>query len=283
MTLISTKIGRKGGSNNRKRGSFKSSETLIGIAAVLLFILAWQLVTTAVRFPYFPPPSRIIANAVSRWFDGPWYMLWVGPNAATQLLPSIERLLAGWAIAVIVGIAVGFAIGLLPRFARYVEPPMTFVRNLPPTALIPVFLLILGVGDSMKIIFISSTVVWPILLNTIDGVQSVDQTQLSTARSYGIRRSRVLSHIILPSALPKIFAALRISLSLALILMVISEMVAATNGIGFEILKGQRTFRIVDMWSGIIVLSVLGFLLNQIVQLIEHRALRWHRGARNNG
>jgi ABC-type nitrate/sulfonate/bicarbonate transport system permease component len=269
-------------SRRKAPGSRRGADFVIGLATVVLLILLWQLATVLIQFPYFPPPTAIAENVALRWLDGPWYTLWLGPLVATEILPSIIRMLLGWGIAVVVGVVVGFVIGLLPGFAKYVEPMMTFLRNLPPAALIPVFLLILGVGDSMKVAFIASTVIWPIILNTIDGVGAVDQTQLSTGRAYGISPRRVLFSIILPSALPKIFAALRISLSLALILMVISEMVAATNGIGFEILYSQRTFRIVDMWSGIVVLSLLGFILNQLIGLVENRALRWHRGARGN-
>jgi len=255
-------------------------ELAIGASAVVLFFVLWEVITQSVRMPYFPPPSVIFENAVSKWFGGPWYSLFLTETGAQQLLPSVGRMLVGWGIAVVLGVVLGFVVGLYPRIAAFFYPAIEFMRNLPPAALLPIFLLILGVGDGMKVAFIALTVVWPILLNTIDGVGSVEQTQLDSARAYNIRWTRVLRSIILPSALPKIFAGLRVSLSLALILMVVSEMMAATNGIGFEILLGQRTFRIVDMWSGIVVLSALGVLLNIAIQALESRSLRWHRGAR---
>ena len=263
-----------------RRARSGALDLLIGTVSVIAFFAVWQLVTTITKFPYFPPPSAIVANAWNKWFGGPWYTFFLSETGVQQLAPSVGRVLIGWAIAVVVGVALGFAVGLWPRFAAYLYPTIEFMRNLPPAALLPVFLLILGVGDGMKVAFIALTVVWPILLNTIDGVGAVDQTQLDSARAYKIRPSRVLRSIVLPSALPKIFAGLRVSLSIALILMVVSEMLAATNGIGFEILTGQRSFKIVDMWSGIIVLSALGVILNMLIQLVEHRALRWHRGAR---
>lgn len=255
-------------------------DVLIGTLAIIVFFVVWQGVTTAVKFPYFPPPALIIENAWAKWFGGPWYVFFLNETGMEQLAPSVGRVLIGWGIAVVVGVALGFAVGLSATFAAYLQPTIDFMRNLPPAALLPVFLLLLGVGDTMKVAFIALTVIWPILLNTIDGVGAVDTTQLDTARAYKISRTRVLRSIVLPSALPKIFAGLRVSLSIALILMVVSEMIAATNGIGFEILTGQRSFRIVDMWSGIVVLSLLGVTLNLLIQLIEHRALRWHRGAR---
>ena len=122
--------------------------------------------------------------------------------------------------------------------------------------------------------------VWPVLLNTIDGVTGIDPTLRETARVYGVSGRDRLLRIVLPAASPQIFAGMRTSLSLALILMVISEMVASTNGIGFFVLQSQRSFAIPEMWSGILLLGLLGYALNLIFVLVERRVLAWHRGAR---
>jgi ABC-type nitrate/sulfonate/bicarbonate transport system permease component len=124
--------------------------------------------------------------------------------------------------------------------------------------------------------------IWPILLNTIDGVRGVDPTMLEMSRSYGLTRARQWSRVLLPAALPQIFSGLRAALSIALILMVISEMIASTNGIGYFVLDAQRTFAIPEMWSGIILLGVLGYALNALLMLVERRILRWHRGFRSS-
>ncbi|HYY23828.1 MAG TPA: ABC transporter permease subunit, partial [Thermoleophilaceae bacterium] len=121
---------------------------------------------------------------------------------------------------------------------------------------------------------------FPVLLNTIDGVTGVDPTLRETTRVYGIGGGDRLWRVMLPAASPQIFAGMRISLSLALILMVISEMVASTNGIGYFVLQSQRTFAIPEMWSGIFLLGILGYVFNAGFILIERRVLRWHRGAR---
>jgi ABC-type nitrate/sulfonate/bicarbonate transport system permease component len=117
----------------------------------------------------------------------------------------------------------------------------------------------------------------PILLNTIDGVRSIDPLYLDTAQAYRISRTRRLTHVVLPAAAPKIFAGLRISLSIAVILMVISELIAATNGVGFRILQAQRQFKMVDLWAGLVVLGAMGAGLNAVLALIERRILRWRR------
>src|SRR5690606_2298393 len=121
--------------------------------------------------------------------------------------------------------------------------------------------------------------VWPILLNTADGVASVEPLQRDTARAYRIGFGDQLLRIILPAAAPKIFAGLRISLSIAVILMVISEMVATVDGVGFALVQAQRSFRTLDVWAAILVLGIIGFALNAALTAVEGRALRWHRGA----
>jgi ABC-type nitrate/sulfonate/bicarbonate transport system permease component len=153
------------------------------------------------------------------------------------------------------------------------------MRAIPPPALIPLFIVLLGIGDSMKVAMILFGVIWPILLNTVDGVRSVDALHLDTARIFGVSRRDVLFRVVLPSAGPKIFAGLRVSLSIAVILMVISEMVATLNGIGFTLVQAQRNFRMLDVWAGILMLGLIGYVLNTFLSLIERRVLRWQRGA----
>ena len=145
--------------------------------------------------------------------------------------------------------------------------------------MLPLFIVLLGIGDLMKAAMIMFGVVWPILLNTADGVGSVEPLLRETGRIYRIGFRDELTRIILPSAAPKIFAGLRVSLSIAVILMVISEMVATVNGVGFELVQAQRSFRSLDVWATIVLLGMLGYVLNAILGLAEGYVLRWHRGA----
>jgi ABC-type nitrate/sulfonate/bicarbonate transport system permease component len=186
----------------------------------------------------------------------------------------------GFAIAVVLGVVGGLMLGLSARARRAAAPIVEFLRAIPPPALLPFAILVVGVGASMKVFIIAFVCVWPILLNTIDGVTSVDPTLRDTTRVYGIPDRDRIWRVMLPAASPQIFAGLRTAVSLALILMVISEMVASTNGIGYFVLQSQRTFAIPEMWSGILLLGILGYVLNGGFVLLERRLLRWHRGAR---
>lgn len=142
------------------------------------------------------------------------------------------------------------------------------------------FLILLGTESTMRISLIAFGSVWPVLLNTIEGVRTVDPLQIETARAFKLPAHARLFRVILPAAMPKMFAGLRVSFSLAIILMVVSEFVASTNGIGYRILVSQIMLQLTDMWCGIVLLAVLGLSLNFVFEWIEHHTLRWHRGAR---
>lgn len=239
---------------------------------VVLLAAAAILTHTADSF-YFPPLLEVLDVTLT---------LWVFELSIVHLLPSLTRMLTGYATASILGVGLGLALGR-SRLAREAAGPVVqFLRALPSPAIIPFGILVLGVGDSMKIFVIAAGAVWPILLNTIDGVRGVETTLLDMARSYHIPVRGQLARIIIPSALPRIMAGMRTSLAIAIALMVISEMVASSSGIGYFVLVSQRSFAIPEMWSGIIVLGFMGYALNIAFLSLESRALFWHHGARES-
>ena len=241
------------------------------LSVLVALVVAWQVVTLIVDDPISWPTFTAVASAFwDTWASDP--AAWAG-----SLIPSLVRLLVGWLGAVAVGITVGTVVGLSSRARDYVDPVIQFLRAIPPPALLPLFIVLLGIGDAMKAAMILFGAVWPILLNTADGVASVEPLQRETGRVYRIGGWHELTRVILPSAAPKIFAGLRLSLSIAVILMVISEMVATVNGVGFELVQAQRSFRSLDVWATIVLLGVIGYGLNTILAAVEGRVLRWHR------
>ena len=237
---------------------------------ILVLLLLWVWTANQGSF-YIPPLTDVLST-----FNDTWLFERVG----SDVVPSLTRMGAGFAIAVVSGVAFGLLLGRARRVRRAAAPIVEFLRAIPPPALLPFAILVMGVGASMKIFVIAFVCVWPILLNTIDGAAGIDPTLEDTTSVYGISRRDKLQHVVLPAAGPQIFAGIRTAVSLALILMVISEMVASTNGIGYFVLQSQRTFAIPEMWSGILLLGILGYTLNGAFVLIERRVLRWHRGAR---
>ena len=271
------------GAGQRVRSVLSGRPTLLLARLVVLAaaVAAWQLGTKAANSPFFLPPSAIVPSMYHQWFSGPASHLWLTPDATANLLPSIARMLAGWAIAAVAGIALGVAIGRLPLLADLTEPIVHFARAVPAPVLVPVFLFVFNIGTPMEVAAIIFGVIWPVLLNSIDGARHVHPGHLETARAFRIPPAKRLARIILPSAAPKILAGLRLSLALALVLMVISEFVGSTNGIGHEMLQDQSLFNVPGMWGVIVLLGLLGMVLNAAFSLLERRVLAWQPPARS--
>lgn len=241
--------------------------------------VVWQFLARAADNPYFPPPSEIFPIVRDLWFSGPATHLFLTSQAVDDFTPSLAHIFAGWIGASAVGVVLGVALGRSRTFSEILDPLLQLGRAIPPPTLIPFFLIVFHITDSMYIAVIVFGVIWPVLLNTIDGARSVDTVQLDTAKVFGISGWSRLWQVILPAAAPKIFAGLRVSLSLAVILMVISELVGATAGIGNQIVNAQRGFELPQMWAGIVLLGIIGLLFNGLFVLVERRVLAWHRGA----
>ncbi|MFD0307039.1 ABC transporter permease [Streptomyces sp. NPDC127119] len=245
---------------------------LLVVALPLLLVLAWWYASDGSTDIYWPPLRTILSTFPD---------VWTGERLHDDVLPSVLRLSAGYACAAVAGVALGTVIGSYRRVRAVCEPVLEFLRAVPPPVLVPVIMLFAGIGDTMKVVVIASGCVWPILLNTVEGVRAVDSVMSETARSYGVTGVARLRYLVLPAASPQIFAGLRQALSIGIILMVISEMFAASNGLGFTIVQFQRGFAIPDMWTGILLLGLLGFLLSVVFRLVERRVLGWYHGARD--
>lgn len=237
---------------------------------------AWQLWTSQARSSFFPPPSAIVARMHHVWFSGPAAHAFLTPDATGNILPSLGRVLAGLAIATAVGVPVGIALGRSPAVTAYLNPLLQFARALPVVTMAPVFIVLFKLGTQMEVATIVFGTVWPILLNTIDGAASVDAVQLETGRAFRMSRWQRLAWIIVPAALPKAFAGFRLSLSLSLILMVFAELVGASNGIGYEMSNATNAFDMTLLWSTIVLLGILGYLLNELLGGVERLVLAWH-------
>ncbi|WP_344949364.1 ABC transporter permease [Sphaerisporangium flaviroseum] len=247
---------------------------------VPIVIIAWELGTRQAESPFFPPPSRILVHMHELWFSGPASALYLTEEASANFLPSIGRLFSGWALACILGIVLGIALGRSRTLFDYVNPIFEFARAIPPPALIPLFIIIFKIGTPMQLATIVYTVIWPILINTIDGARYLDSLHSETAQVFRLSRAQRFFRIILPAAAPKIFAGMRVSLSMAVILMVVSELVGALNGIGYLIQAKQQTLDLAGMWGGMVLLGLLGYVLNGTFLFVERHVLSWHRQAR---
>jgi ABC-type nitrate/sulfonate/bicarbonate transport system permease component len=250
----------------------RALKVTLEIAVPLGILAAWQAYTVHLDSTKFPRLTTILVE---------FRQMWLFSQFGEHVVPSLERIGLGFAIAVVVGIALGIPIGL-SRWARlWAMPHIEYWRAMPPPALLPIsIVLVHSIGNRQKIAFIAFFCIFPVLLNTIDGVRGIDPTMMETARSYNIPRREAVRRIVLPAASPQIAAGMRTSLSLAVIMMVLSEYFSSTSGVGYVLLISKNTFEFTPMWAAIVLIGVLGYLLNLVFILAERRLLAWHRGWR---
>lgn len=253
------------------RASRFTDSRLIGVVLIAALLGLWELSSAR---QWVSPLSWPRVTAIARTS---WELVKSG-ELPSELAVSLSRMFVGYLIGVGFGVLVGLLMGAFRVIYNLLEPITEFLRPIPSPAYVPIAILFLGIDDAMKIFMIAFASFFPVLLNTYSGVRSVDPIQIQTARTFGVDGRRLLWQIVLPSAAPFIFTGMRISLAVALIVMVISEMVAASNGIGYFILAAQRGFEIREMFAGVFALAVVGYALNRVFLAIEARVLRWHHG-----
>ena len=242
------------------------------VVVPVAILLAWQEWTVHEHNAKFPRLSTILVT---------FKHMWLFSEFGTHVVPSLERIGLGFGIAVVAGMVLGIPLGL-SRWARlWAMPHIEYWRAMPPPALLPISIVLLhSIGNVQKVSFIAFFCLFPILLNTIDGVRGIDPTLVETARSYGLGTFERIRRIVLPAALPQIAAGMRNSLSLAVIMMVLSEYFSSTSGVGYVLLISKNTFQLAPMWAAIVLIGLLGYVLNVVFLLLERRLLAWHRGWR---
>lgn len=253
---------------------------LTSLTLPVLILAAWQLVTATVRSPFFPEPTAIFQRAGQLWLSGPPSHAFLTSAVYTDVLPSLERVLLGWGIAAAIGISVGIAVGLWRALGDYLSPLVEFLRSVPAPATLPLFIILFKGTDTMRVLLIVFGVVWGILINTISGVEGIDPALYEMGRAFRVSRLRQAFLIMLPAAAPKIFAGLRVAMTGAVLLMVVSEFFLSTNGVGYELVQAQAYYNFTDMWATMILLAVFGLVLNTLLELVERRVLEWHRTSR---
>jgi len=246
----------------------------LGLFAALLVL--WELSSRSSPDleRYFPPPTEVLSVL---------FRLGFARELFSHLADTLTRFLAGYLLAAALATILGVVLGYFRLAHSLFELLIELLRPMPSVAIIPVAILLLGIGDAMMIGVTVYACAWPILLNAIDGVRSIDRTLVDTGRTFGLGRWRILRDIALPAAAPYIATGLRVSLPIALILVTTSEMVVGGSGLGYFILDEERSFRTREMYAGIAVVALLGYVLNRLFVALENRALAWHRGATAKG
>lgn len=237
-----------------------------GIFTVIIFCLAWELLSySALIKPdiYFPPLSSVLESTVKSIMAG---------DLLYHIGITLYRALAGLLIALCLAIPIGIFMGYYKKIHDAGKILIELLRPLPPIALIPVGILFLGLYDSMKISIIAFGSFWPILINTIAGVQQINGDLLDVAKIFRLNKRKILCEVVFRSALPYILAGIRVALSIALIVSVATDMLVGSEGIGFFIIDAERSFKFGEMYSGLIVLAIVGCSLNYILEQLYNKS-----------
>jgi NitT/TauT family transport system permease protein len=239
--------------------------------AILAFLAVWE---TAPRIGlvdsvFLPPFSEVARTFVELAGNG---------QLAEHVSASLSRALVGFAIAVVISIPVGVAIAWYKPVADFLNPILELFRNTAALALLPVFILILGIGETSKIALVVYASAFPILLNTISGVRTVDPLLIRSARSLGLSPVRLFQKVILPASVPTIFTGLRMAAASSILVLIAAEMVGAKAGLGYLITAAQLNFQIPNMYAGIVTIALVGLAFNGVLVAIERRLSRWRAG-----
>ncbi|GAB2463589.1 ABC transporter permease [Jatrophihabitans fulvus] len=261
----------------RRRTSRRFLSSVGNLWMVGAILLSWEVVARLAVTDYFPPLSTVLREFGSMWFSSDWSQLFFSDLLVDAVTSSLGRFARGWLLAVVVGIAVGFVIGRSEIAAKLYRPVIRFWMSIPKVVLLPIGVQIFGIAGSMNVFLIFIGTVWVIMINTADGIAGVDPAWLRSAQSMHVSRRVFYFRVLLPAASPHIFAGLRVSIGIGLILMIVSELYATTEGLGYQIVLYQTSFEYVKMWSAFLLIALVGILLNLAFGLIEKRALRWQR------
>ncbi|KHK95483.1 nitrate ABC transporter permease [Microbacterium mangrovi] len=237
------------------------------IVVPILLVALWWVLSADSTNTFFPPLQTILQTLVQD-LSNPVFLADVGA--------SLLNLLISFVLASVLGVVLGTLLGLVRWVSWLTEPTMHFFRAIPPVALVPIFVAILGFGNETRILSITLAALFPTLIATLDGVRAMDPTMGMVTRVYGLTRGQRIFRVTLPAASPRIFSGMQVSLQTAFIVMIASEMLGSSTGLGAVTLQAQQSFMIAQMWAGIIVLGVIGYVASALFALLRGRVLRWY-------
>ncbi|MFJ2619056.1 ABC transporter permease [Glutamicibacter sp. NPDC087344] len=245
-------------------------KSLYRSGAIVLFLALWELLPLFVLAPsakVFLPPLHEVLQAL--------WQLAISGDLWTHIVASLSRSAAGFTLAIAIGIPAGLIIAWYPKIRQFLNPLLEVFRNTAALALLPVFTLILGIGETSKIAIVVYAAFFPVLLNTILGARNVDPLLIRAARTLGLTNVEIFSKVILPSAVPTIFTGIRMAGTASVLVLIAAEMIGAKAGLGYLITNSQASFLIPQMYAAILTVSVLGYVVNALLVALERHFSRW--------
>lgn len=243
------------------------NESLYRILGLVSFLSLWEFVG---RFLYssqvMPSFSTTFMAMIARIADG---------TLINHGIDTLTRVYTGFTVAAILGVSLGLVIGWSPRSRAFFDFLVDFLRNVSSITLIPITVLLIGLGFTQKIVVISYAAFFPVILNTIAGVSSTDRSLIEAARTMGANDWQVVKNVVFYSALPSIFTGLRLSMGVSFVVVIASELVGATSGLGYYLHEASRTYEIANMFAAALFVSILGYFSNKVIVMTGERIISW--------
>lgn len=249
----------------------RAARIALELVLPIALIAIWWWWSAGSESIYFPPLQEILVE---------FWHVWIFGGTVEYLVPTLVTFALGYSIAIVVGIAGGVILAASPGLYRFFSPLLEFLRALPAIAIVPAFISALGIDMTMRVSVVAFASVWPVLLNTIDGVRGIDGMVRDTSAVFRVGGAERLFRVTLPGASPQIFAGVRVGLALSLIVVIVTEMVVSAEGVGAFARAAQYSFDLPGMWTAIILMGVVGYVLNKLFDYVEGRVLKWHQGMR---
>jgi ABC-type nitrate/sulfonate/bicarbonate transport system permease component len=251
---------------------------LLRVTSIALFFAVWYAAAllNAHVFRVFnplllPAPHTVLLAGIEMVRSG---------ELQRDILASLSRVVQGFVVAALVGVAVGTAVGRSRRLEYLVEPTIELLRPIPPLAFLPMMVLWFGIGETSKVAFIAYAAFFPIFTTTVEGIKYVDPLLIRAAASLGASERDLFRYVVLPAALPNIITGLRIGFGLSFFVIVAAEFIAADSGLGFLINDARTFFLVANMLLGAAVIGAIGFTFNVLLRWLEAWLLRWRKDAR---
>ena len=241
------------------------------LALPIALIAIWWATSTQSSSMYFPPLVEVLHVLGHDWWSSRFF---------DDLLPSLACLFAALAISTLIAVVMGAMIGASDTWHRAMSPILDILRSCPGVALVPVSLVVFGIGAGSEIAVIIFATVWPLLLNVVDGVRLSMETYDEVRRNLRMTYVQRIRFVDLPASVPQLMAGLYTSLSIGIVVMIASEYYSSVRGVGFYIAKAEQTYAIAQTYAAVILLGVIGYVLSFVLRRLESVVLRWRVGVR---
>jgi NitT/TauT family transport system permease protein len=250
--------------------SLRKRDALITAGIVIAFLLLWEVASRSgiLSRIFFTPPSVVAGALIEGFRSG---------SLLTDMALTVGRLTIGTVLGGSAALILGIAMGWSEQLRRITNPVIAIIHPIPKIALLPLAMLLLGIGEASKVFLIALSCFFPMIINTMEGVRQISPTYYEVAQNYGASRFQVLKRVILPASLPFILAGARLAINVALLITISLEIVASTAGLGNTIWFAWQTFKMERLFAALIVIAVLGFVINLLLEWVARRLMPWQR------